>query len=197
MPLLGYHALIGDRRLPVPRHLYHDLATWHRIPSLYTPANLSYLRSILRAVDEPQLIQRLINVLDERKGHRLAAEVEAAKIALSEQREVRLDLPLRPAADTVITRNDLDWAVREDVKQILLAIDRCCQEAGIEEDEVQSVFLTGGSTAIPEIRRQILAKLPNARPVSGDIFGSVGLGLAIDAERRFGRGHADLVATGS
>jgi hypothetical chaperone protein len=197
MPLLGYHALIGDRRLPVPRHLYHDLATWHRIPSLYTPANLSYLRSILRTVNEPQLMQRLINVLEERKGHRLAAAVEAAKIALSDQREVRLDLPLRPPADTVITRNDLDWAVREDVKQILLAIDRCCQEAGIEGDAIQSVFLTGGSTAIPEIRRQILAKLPNARPVSGDVFGSVGLGLAIDAERRFGRGRADLVATGS
>jgi hypothetical chaperone protein len=197
MPLLGYNTRIGERRLPVPRHLYHDLATWHRIPSLYTPANLSYLRSILRTVEEPLLIQRFINVLEERKGHRLAAEIEAAKIALSDQREVRLDLPLRPPADTVITRNDLDWAVREDVTQILVAIDRCCEEAGIAGDAIQSVFLTGGSTAIPEIRRQILAKLPNARPVSGDIFGSVGLGLAIDAERRFGRGHAELVATGS
>jgi len=32
--------------------------------------------------------------------------------------------------------------------------------------------------------------VPQARPVTGDLFGSVGLGLAIDAERRFGAGRA-------
>ena len=52
--------------------------------------------------------------------------------------------------------------------------------------EIQSVFLTAGSTAIAEVRRLVLQRVPNARPVIGDRFGSVGLGLAIDAERRFG-----------
>jgi hypothetical chaperone protein len=56
----------------------------------------------------------------------------------------------------------------------------------VKGGEIQSVFLTGGSTAIAEVRRLILQRVPNARPVEGDMFGSVGLGLAIDAERRFG-----------
>ena len=68
------------------------------------------------------------------------------------------------------------------------AIEICLKAADVKGSDIQSVFLTGGSTAIAEVRRQILKMLPNARPITGDLFGSVGMGLAIDAEHRFGRG---------
>jgi hypothetical chaperone protein len=69
--------------------------------------------------------------------------------------------------------------------RIVHAIDLCLGAAGVTRADIQSVFLTGGSTAVPEIRRQVLGHLPNAVPVSGDMFGSVGLGLAMDAARKF------------
>ena len=186
MPHLGYHTLVGEKRLPMPRHLYHDLATWHLIPSVYTPSNLSYLRQIVQTAEEPHLIERLIEALKDRKGHHIASEVEAAKIALSGQRRVDLKIPLRAPIETPVTANDLDNAVHEDALRIVHAIDICLQAADVSGSEIQSVFLTGGSTAIAEVRRLILQRVPNARPVEGDLFGSVGLGLAIDAERRFG-----------
>lgn len=185
MPHLGYDALIGPKKLPMPSHLYHDLATWHRIPTLYTPQNINYLRSIRFQVDRPELIEQLIEVFAERKGHRIAAAVEAAKIALSEQAEVTLPIPLDPVVETVLHQGDLDHAVYEDALRIVQAIDACLRAAGVTADAIQSVFLTGGSTAVPEIRRQVLSHLPNAKPVTGDLFGSVGLGLAIDAARKF------------
>ncbi len=186
MPHLGYHTLVGEKRLLMPRHLYHDLATWHLIPSVYTPGNLGYLRQVVQTAEEPQLIERLIEALVDRKGHHIAAEVEAAKIALSDQRRVDLKIPLRTPIETPVTANDLDNAVHEDALRIVHAIDVCLQAADVKGGEIQSVFLTGGSTAIAEVRRLILQRVPNARPVEGDLFGSVGLGLAIDAERRFG-----------
>jgi hypothetical chaperone protein len=185
MPFLGYDAVIGPKKLPMPSHLFHDLATWHRIPTLYTPQNLNYLRSILAQVDQPQLVERLINVFVERKGHRIAAEVEAAKIALSELPQVDLHIPLKPPVDTVLHQSNLDHAVYDDGMRIVRAIDLCFAAAGVTGADIQSVFLTGGSTAVPEIRRQVLEHLPNARPVTGDLFGSVGMGLAIDAVRKF------------
>ncbi|MBA4099821.1 MAG: heat-shock protein [Rhodospirillum sp.] len=190
MPHLGYHTHIGEKRLPMPRHLYHDLATWHLIPSVYTPDNLNYLRGVVQTAEEPELIQRLTNVLVDRKGHHIAAEVEAAKIALSDQRKVMLRIPLRNPIETPVTANDLDNAVHDDAMRIVHAIELCLQAADVKGSDIQSVFLTGGSTAIAEVRRQILALVPQARPVTGDLFGSVGLGLAIDAERRFGAGRA-------
>ncbi len=190
MPHLGYHTHVGEKRLPMPHHLYHDLATWHLIPSVYTPDNLSYLRGVLQTAEEPELIRRLIDVLVDRKGHHIAAEVEAAKIALSDQRKVMLRIPLRTPVETPVTANDLDNAVHEDAARIVHAIELCLQAADVKGDDIQSVFLTGGSTAIAEVRRQVLKLVPQARPVTGDLFGSVGLGLAIDAERRFGAGRA-------
>ena len=189
MPHLGYHTHAGEKRLPMPKHIYHDLATWHLIPSVYTPSNLNYLRQVLPTAEEPDLIRRLIDVLLDRKGHHIASEVEAAKIALSEQRTVDLKIPLREPMTTPVTANDLDNAVREDAMRIVHAIEICLQAADVKGSDIQSVFLTGGSTAIAEVRRQILRLVPNAKPVTGDLFGSVGLGLAIDAERRFGGKH--------
>ncbi len=190
MPHLGYFTRIGEKQLPMPRHLYHDLATWHLIPSVYTPDNLRYLRHVLPMAEEPHLIQRLIDVLTNRKGHLIATEVEAAKIALSERPQTLLRIPLLDPVETPISAQDLDQVVQEDARRIVDAIDRCLNLAGVMADDIHSVFLTGGSTAIAEVRRQILGHVPKARPVTGDLFGSVGLGLALDAKRRFGGGTA-------
>ena len=186
MPHLGYHVKLGPKQLPMPLHLFHDLATWHKIPFLYTPQNLAYLQSIVSSADHPDLIRRLLTVFSKRRGHQVAGEIEAVKIALADNSEAHLHLPLDPAVDILLQSRDLDEAVREDCRQILGAIDRCVASAGIDLAQIQSIFLTGGSTGIPAVRQAILAHVPAARPVSGDMFGSVGLGLAIDAERRFG-----------
>ncbi len=185
MPHFGYGVKLGSKPLPMPLHLFHDLATWHKIPFLYTPQNLTYLKSLVATADRPDLIRRLIDVIGHRKGHQIAGEVEAAKIALSMQSEAHLHLPLHPAIDVPLGQVDLDRAVAADTRLIIRAIDRCVAAAGIGLQQVQSIFLTGGSTGIPTVRQAILSHLPNARPVSGDMFGSVGLGLAIDAESRF------------
>ena len=58
--------------------------------------------------------------------------------------------------------------------------------AGVECGAVQTVFLTGGSTALPLVRDSLTSLLPQAKIVAGDTFGSVGTGLAIDAAQRFG-----------
>ena len=53
-------------------------------------------------------------------------------------------------------------------------------------DRIDTLILTGGSTQIPAILTRLRANFPNARFVETDAFGSVGLGLALDAARKFG-----------
>jgi len=48
------------------------------------------------------------------------------------------------------------------------------------------VFFTGGSSGIPALRNSVSAMLPQARHVEGNIFGSIGSGLAIEAMKRYG-----------
>jgi hypothetical chaperone protein len=59
-------------------------------------------------------------------------------------------------------------------------------QAGIARHDIGAVFITGGSAQIPAVRREIAALFPDSRIVEGDIFGSVALGLALDAKRKFG-----------
>ncbi len=186
MQHLGYKVRLGEKRLPMPQHLFHDLATWHKIPFLYTSQNLHYLRSIVLSADQPEILRRLIDVIAHRNGHRIAGEVEAAKIALSDAEVARFDLPVEPPVSVELTRGDLERAIEPDIERLIATIDRCCNSAGVKPASIDSVFLTGGSTGIPAVRNRILAHLPKARAVDGDMFGSVGLGLAIDAARRFG-----------
>jgi len=185
MPHLGYNVRLGEKRLPMPQHLFHDLATWHKIPFLYTSENLHYLRSIVLTASAPDLLRRLIDVIAHRNGHRIAGEVEAAKIALSDAERTAFALPIEPPVSIELTRADVDHAVHDDTTRLIETIDRCCRLAAVKPEAIDSVFLPGGSTGIPAVRGRILAHLPKARPVSGDMFGSVGLGLAIDAGRRF------------
>jgi hypothetical chaperone protein len=58
--------------------------------------------------------------------------------------------------------------------------------AGLTADRIDTLILTGGSTQIPAILTRLRANFPNARFVETDAFGSVGLGLALDAVRKFG-----------
>jgi hypothetical chaperone protein len=185
MPHLGYNVRIGEKRLPMPQYLFHDLATWHKIPFLYTSENLHYLRSIVLTASEPELLRRLVDVIAHRNGHRIASAVEAAKIALSETEQTAFALAVEPPVSIAFTRADVDRAVHDDTTRLIDAIARCCRLAAVRPEAIESVFLTGGSTGIPAVRSRILAHVPRARPVSGDRFGSVGLGLAIDATRRF------------
>jgi hypothetical chaperone protein len=52
--------------------------------------------------------------------------------------------------------------------------------------DVDTVFFTGGSSGVRMLRERIGALVPSARKVEGDLFGSIGAGLALDAVRKFG-----------
>jgi hypothetical chaperone protein len=51
---------------------------------------------------------------------------------------------------------------------------------------VDTLYFTGGASGVPQLRARIAAELPRARSVEGDLFGSIGAGLAVEAARRYG-----------
>ena len=76
--------------------------------------------------------------------------------------------------------------VADPLARLRALIDRVLAQAGIGADRVETVFLTGGSSRLPALRQLLAAMLPGARLDSGDDFGSVGTGLALEARRRYG-----------
>jgi hypothetical chaperone protein len=186
MPELGYQTPTADGKRPLPSAPYVDLATWHRINQLYDPAMLRQLRHTEKEARDPERVEKMIAIVSHREGHRLAGDVEDAKIALTDADQVVLnfegeEVELHPT----ITRAGLEAAIARDVDRIEDKLREVVAVAGLTADRVDTLILTGGSTGIPLIQRRLRANFPEARFVATDAFGSVGLGLALDAARKF------------
>jgi hypothetical chaperone protein len=190
MPLFGFGSAMKRAGLDVPSSYFHDFATWSNINRMYEPRVLADIRQVRQEASEPELLDRLVRVVEEQRGHTLAMEVEDAKIALSEQR--RAEIPLEwvaPGLAASIGRADLVSHTKGLADRIAARIQNCLTQAGLSADGIDAVFLTGGSVKLAHVRKAITKAVPAARMVDGDTFGAVGKGLTLEALRRYGPRH--------
>lgn len=189
MPLLGHRSQLKSGR-EMPSSVYFNLATWHTINFAYSRQVWAEQQRLHLDAIAPERLDRLLALLRDRAGHWLAHQVEEAKIALSNQETARLSLErFSPGQQTLLTRSQFDLAARVLVEKIEGAVARLLPEAGVKASGIDTIFFTGGSSGIPLLRRRISSLLPQARVVEGDLFGSIGAGLAVDAARRYGMGR--------
>ncbi len=186
MPLLGYGTRLNNNS-EVPSSYYFNLATWHTINLAYTKKIWAQLADVCRDAREPEKMGRLQTLIDQRAGHWLAMKAEEGKIALSDAGSVQLALErLAPAQSVTLQRDQFDGAIGHLVTSIEQTVLNLLRDAGVAPDAVDTVFFTGGSSGVRLLRQKIAALVPGARRVEGDLFGSIGAGLALDAVRKFG-----------
>lgn len=179
MPLLGLRH-IGPQGREVPSAVFHDLATWHLIHWRYTPPALREARALRGDYADLALHARLLRVLEERHGHRIAHAVEAAKIASSESGAVAtlaLDF-VQPGLSATVAPE----AARAQLQGLLASVVDCAQEcvrrAGRGAQGVDALYLTGGSSALVALQLALRQAFAGTPLVEGDLFGGVATGLA-------------------
>jgi hypothetical chaperone protein len=186
MPYFGRRSLLKPKNLMLPNYIFNDLATWHRINLLYNYKTEKLVDSIYLDSLSPEKTFRLVDIIKLQKGHDLAIGVEKAKIALTNTNETILDLSFIKTNDHLtLTLDQLNFSISNSIENIDLKIKDTIKKAAINKENITTIFLTGGSTALPLIRTMINNLLPTAKIITGDLFGSVGLGLAIEARRKF------------
>lgn len=195
MPLLGLGGRLGSQT-DVPSSYYFNLATWHTINLAYTQKVWRELQDVYRDIQSAELrsrFERLLNLVEDRDGHWLAIKSEEAKILLSDQDAIQLPLErLRSkqameACSLTLTQDNLQQAIAHLTADVAQTVDKVLKAAEIRPEQVNTVFFTGGSSGVRGLRQQIAAIVPHAKPVEGDLFGSIGAGLSLDAARHFGR----------
>jgi hypothetical chaperone protein len=186
LPECGYRSL-GPTGREVPSKVYFDLATWHLINTVYGPSRVAELARMKSFYAELQLHERLMTVVRARLGHALAAQAEAAKIAVAEGADTTLDLGALDAGLRVAlpARQAID-ALDADLQRIVDAADETLRQAGVGPERVDALYFTGGSTGLAPLAQRIAARLQSAEVVRGDRFASVAQGLGVHALRVFG-----------
>lgn len=178
MPLLGLGTQLVEKNLPMPNALYHELATWATINFAYTYRNERELAELVSLSCEPEKVERLLNVVHRRLGHRLAFAVEDAKIALSAEDHVAILLTFLEAnLAAAATREEFDGAIDARLDRLHATARDCIASAGLGPSAIDTIFLTGGSSRVPSVRAAISRAAPSARLAAGSDLLSVALGL--------------------
>jgi len=191
LPLLGYRSLRparpGETPREVPTGVYFDLATWHLINTVYAPARVAELRQMYSWYAEPAHHKRLMQVLNQRLGHALAAAAEQAKIdvATDGRAAIALDEVERGLA-AAIDEPTAAAAIEADLERIVQAARETARRAGLAPEAIYTLYFTGGSTGLPSLVRRIGDAFPSAQAVRGDRFASVAQGLGVHARAVFG-----------
>lgn len=187
MPLLGYGAQIGAeigaKTHAAPRALFHDLASWEKIPFVYDATILREVQRWIRLAPQPQLFERLADVLESHLGHDIAYAVEAGKIAANGADAGDIALGVVERGLTVTLAADaLDAALEGYGQEIATCAMDTLRTAGCTPDSVDQVVYVGGSSLLGAVRDAMTRALPNAQPVYSEVFTAVVHGLAIAAE---------------
>jgi hypothetical chaperone protein len=188
----GSSARSLNKVLPaVPNWVYAKLERWHHLSFLRTNSVMNMLNSSKAEAFEPEKIEALIHLIREDLGYGLHRAVQKVKCDLSENTvaQFRFSDGVIEIEATVQRTAFEDW-IAEDLGQIEACIDSLIAMSGAGAEDVDMVFLTGGSSFVPAVRRIFETRFGAARIRTGNEFTSVARGLAVKAAERRGASGA-------
>lgn len=169
-----------DKLLTVPVWVYSKLERWHYLSFLKARDTMEMLRGVQGHALEPAKIKALIHLIKEDLGFRLHRAVQT----------VKCDLSYHPAAmfkfsdgivdiETEVERRVFEGWIAEELEQIQTCVDSLLASSGTRCEEVDAVFLTGGSSFVPAVRRIFETRFGKDKLRAGNEFTSVAHGLAL------------------
>jgi hypothetical chaperone protein len=87
--------------------------------------------------------------------------------------------------DAAAQRPCFETWIAEEIAAIEGCVDSLLENSGVRPADVNMVFLTGGSSFVPVVRRVFERRFGADRIRSGNEFTSVAAGLALQAAERF------------
>ncbi len=187
MPHFGYGTSLKQPGLEMPNAPFWELSTWSHIHNLYEPKIKTLLNALRFDAQKPELIERFLYLISERRCHALMMEVEETKIQLSDSENASSDLDwLEKDLSIEASRKQFEHSAANQYEKLKNSQATCLARAGIAATQIDVIFFTGGSSLIPSVRNTIVKTLPQAEIVNGDQFGAVGMGLGLEAFNRYG-----------
>lgn len=192
MPQLGMgspirHAFGGDTHI-APNGIFNDLATWAKIPFLYSQETIRAAKELHKYAVHDTRLARLVKVLEEELGHDLAFAVEAGKIMANtpgvENPVIKLGMLKRKAVLPLPVEMMTD-KLSALANQIGEAAEAAMLKADVAPSDVNKVIFVGGSSLMRVVEDALTTRLPDAEIHRGAALTAIVDGLAIGSETAF------------
>ncbi|HEV2169359.1 MAG TPA: Hsp70 family protein, partial [Candidatus Binatus sp.] len=168
--------------LPAPTWPYTKLERWHYLSFLKARATMLKFEALKRESFDPEKIAALIHIVENDLGYFLFRAVEKTKLELSAVEAADFMFSDQPVLiEEIVARPDFEKWIARYLEQIAECVDRLMKTVALKSDAIDSVFLTGGSSFVPAVRRIFIERFGADRIRMGDEFTSVARGLALRA----------------
>jgi len=173
-----YEATPG-KVLTVPKSLFANICSWEQM-------NFFNGQRIKKDIEEyyyfsgkdPQF-KNLITLIENNLGYAVFQAIEKTKITLSKAtsaafRYRKMDIQI----EEQIELSAYEQLIKKDVDRIADYLNEFMLKNNIAAEDIDSLFLTGGTSMVASIQKLFKAKFPHITLNSGDNFKSVAKGLA-------------------
>lgn len=187
LPMLGKGGLYRswDRELEIPRRYFAEFADWSQLALMRNRRTLDELRRMAKAAVDPTGIERMIRIVELELGLSLYDAVGALKRELSSSGRASFRFSGGGIElDKEVAREQFESWIAGDLAEIGQAVDQALAESGAAPASIDRVFLTGGSSLVPAVRRMFVDRFGADRVASGEELTSIAHGLALVGQER-------------
>jgi hypothetical chaperone protein len=170
--------------MEIPPSLFVNAARWNLLSTFRSSPEFKTLTEMQRDAEEPEKLQRFIDLVEENEGYALYQAVARAKTALSGAQ--RADFAFKAHGIDLkaeVTRAQFEAWIADDLARMEGALDEALTRAGVGAGGVDRVFLTGGTSFVPAVRAMFDRRFGADKIESGDELLSIAGGLALIGER--------------
>jgi len=177
-----YKTMGKDEWNNIPKSIIYTLCQWHRIPLLRARKTRELIRVIKGTTDDRQAIEHLENIINDNFGFFLFQAIEKAKCELSGREHALIRFADRDLCiSEEIGKGEFETLNAENFQQIAACIDEVVARSGLLPAQMDTVFLTGGTSRIPRIQALFAERFGRDKLENRDAFTSVvhGLGSSV------------------
>ena len=169
-----------------PNAIFNDLATWQKIPFVYTPENRRMAADFAKLGIDQVPFARLKAVLDMELGHDIAFAVEAGKIQINKPDVTDAGVDLRviePALWAQFTKAAMGLILQDYATKIQTCAAETLTMADVTPDRISKIVFVGGSSLLHVVENVMVTLFPDADLERAEAFTAVADGLAISADQ--------------
>ena len=173
-----YEATPG-KVLKVPMSLFENICSWDKMNFFNSLRIKISIEDYYHYSNKNRKFKNLLTLIDNNLGYSIFQAIEKTKIGLSQQDSFDFQYSnMGIEIDETISIEGYNAVVQKDIDKISTYLDAFLRNNKIQIEDVNSLFLTGGSSMVGAIKDLFQHKFPYSKINSGDNFTSVATGLA-------------------
>ena len=174
-----YESMPG-KMVDLPTSFFQNICSWKEMNFFNGQKVKNSLNQYFIYTKRNPIFKNLITLIDNNLGFSVFKEIEKVKIQLTENELTnfefsKLDIKIKEA----ISKEVYAEIIQDDVNSIERYLNKFLKSNAIDSSQIDSLFLTGGTSLAPSVKQIFEQKFPTTPIHSGDNFISVANGLAL------------------